>query len=112
MIWQAGTIEANSRMDINNYLTTLENGIVQLKEHNYDVMLLESQYYPGVGENELYKKYLEGMARIGEKMGVHVIHRYEFMQQLVKENKYKWSELLYTDNFRPSALMYELTANI
>jgi lysophospholipase L1-like esterase len=110
VILQTGTIEATRNLPLGPFLDRFRASIAGLTSRGYDVAIMDSQYYPGVGESPHYQAMQDSVASVALAQGVPLIRRYEMMRYFVESGRYTLPELLFQDNFHPSDLTYECTA--
>lgn len=112
VIFQAGTIEAITRSPINHFMRVFRDGIAQLRARGYDVVIMDSQYYPGEGETPSYAAYQDSMAVVAAQGSLPLVRRYEMMRHYVDTRRYTLRELLWSDVFHPSEITYECASRI
>jgi len=81
VIWQTGTNDALSRVDLDDFREQLERGADWLAQAGIDLILVDPQYFPGVRNPAAYERYVEVMAEVGAAHGVTVFPRYAIMRQ-------------------------------
>ncbi|HZG41537.1 MAG TPA: hypothetical protein VEY93_01160, partial [Longimicrobium sp.] len=84
--------------------------IAELSSRGYDVAIMDSQYFPGVGQSEPYRAMQDSMAVVARDRGLPLVRRYAMMKYFVDSGHYTFTELLFADNFHPSDFTYECMA--
>ena len=110
VILQTGTIEATRNLPLGPFLNRFRASLADLTSRGYDVAIMDSQYYPGVGESEHYRAMQDSMASVARAQALPLIRRYAMMKYFVESGRYTLPELLFRDNFHPSELTYECMA--
>jgi lysophospholipase L1-like esterase len=110
VIWQTGTNDAGRDVTLEAFTSTLDSGVRQIRDRGVDVLLLDSQRYPGAGEGERARSFQQAMADVAARHGVSILPRYAWMTELVESGTYTYDQLLAPDRFHTSDLMYECIA--
>jgi acyl-CoA thioesterase I len=111
VILQTGTIDYMIGVPIDVFAAQLRSAIAQLQDGGAEVVLLDSQWYPG-GETDRYRLFQRTIASEGAARGVPVARRYAWMADMAARGIYTPAQLLYADVFHPSDLTYSCTARI
>ncbi len=61
MIWETGTVDAVRGIDVDQFAAALQEGIAALRQHNFDIMLVNMQYNPNTGSVIDFEPYLEAL---------------------------------------------------
>jgi lysophospholipase L1-like esterase len=80
VVWQTGTNDALSRIELAEFSRTLRQGINRLERAGIDVMLMDLQYYPMARNLERYERYVAEMARVAAEEDVGLFPRFAFMR--------------------------------
>jgi hypothetical protein len=80
VIWETGTIDAVRGNDVDQFADALLNGIAALRQHNYDVMLIDMQYNPSTGSVIDFAPYLEALKHAADFENVYLFQRFEMMR--------------------------------
>lgn len=80
VIWQTGTNDALSRVDLDEFRRHLDRGAEWLAQAGIDLILVDPQYFPGVHNPSVYESYVRVMAEVGTAYGVTVFPRYAIMR--------------------------------
>ena len=110
VIWQTGTIEATGTTELSAFLATLRTGTDQVRGRGEELLLMDSQLAPGVGESERYRTFQTAMDSFASQSGVALVPRYALMRRYVDVGLYPLATLLSSDQFHPSDLSYGCVA--
>lgn len=106
VIWQTGVNDAIQGVSIDDFRTTLMQGIDAIRAAGADVVLLGMQYYPKSSRVALYKDYLAAMREVASEMQVPLHNRYGIMKHFIDTAKYSASDLLAPDQFHQNDFSY------
>jgi hypothetical protein len=84
-IWQTGTVEAMRRVDLDDFRSTLEDGIDRIKAASSDVILMNPQYSPRTELMMDAPQYAEAMRIVALQHEVPLFDRFSIMRH--------WGEL-------------------
>jgi hypothetical protein len=84
-IWQTGTVEAMRRVDIDDFRSTLDDGIDRIKAASSDVMLVNPQYSPRTELMMDAPQYAEAMRIVALQHEIPLFDRFSIMRH--------WGEL-------------------
>ena len=80
VIWETGTVDAVRGNDVDEFADALAQGIAALREHNFDIMLVNMQYNPSTGSVINFEPYLEALRQAADLEDVYLFRRYEIMK--------------------------------
>ena len=80
VIWQTGTNDALSRVDLDSFREQLERGAQWLGEAGIDLVLVDPQFFPGVRNQASYERYVTVMQEVADNHGVLLFPRYAIMR--------------------------------
>lgn len=110
VVLQTGTIDAIQRVDPDVFARQLRDVLDQLAATGADVVMLDSQRYPDVGESASYRAMQQLMRQVAAERGVPLVRRYDVMTYWVTGRIYTYPQVLAPDLFHPSDLTYSCTA--
>lgn len=106
VIWQTGVNDAIQGISIDDFKTTLVQGISAIRASGADVVLLGMQYYPKSVRVPLYKQYLTTMREVASELGVPLLNRYAIMKYMIDSAHFSPAELLAPDQFHQNDFSY------
>lgn len=112
VIWQTGVNDAIQGVSIDDFRTTLIQGISAIRAGGADVVLLGMQYYPKSSRVALYKDYLATMRDVATEMNVPILNRYGIFKHLIDTAKVSVAELLSADQFHQNDFSYGCVSNL
>lgn len=112
VILQTGTIDYLFGLSPETFAPKLRAAIADLLDAGVDVVLLDSQWYPGGGEDARYRAFQQVIAAEGAARGVPVVRRYAWMADMDARRIYTPQQMLATDLFHPSDLAYSCTGRM
>ncbi|HUK58877.1 MAG TPA: GDSL-type esterase/lipase family protein [Stellaceae bacterium] len=80
VIWETGTVDAVRETDVDAFAAAVQDGIAALRQHNYDIMLVDMQYNPSTGSVIDFGPYLEALQHSADLADVSLFRRYEAMR--------------------------------
>jgi len=80
VIWETGTVDAVRGNDVDAFAAAVQDGIAALRQHNYNVMLVDMQYNPSTGSVIDFGPYLEALHNSADLSDVYVFRRYDAMK--------------------------------
>jgi acyl-CoA thioesterase I len=80
VIWETGTVDAVRGNDVDQFADALAKGIAALRQHNFDVLLVNMQYNPSTGSVINFEPYLEAMRQAADLGDAYLFKRYEIMK--------------------------------
>ena len=80
VIWETGTVDAVRGIDVDQFAEGLAQGIAALRQHNFDIMLVNMQYNPSTGSVINFEPYLEALRHAADLEDVYLFRRYEIMK--------------------------------
>ena len=112
VIWQTGVNDVIRGVPVDEFRTTLVQGIDAIVASGADVILLDSQYYPKSMLVPGFRAYLSTMRQVAREKAVPIVSRYAIMKHLVDSAQYTPAQLLAPDGFHPNDLSYSCLGNI
>lgn len=80
VIWETGTVDAVRRVDVDQFAAAMQDGIAALRQHNFDIFLVNMQYNPSTGSVIDFEPYLEALRHAADLDDVSVFRRFEIMK--------------------------------
>jgi acyl-CoA thioesterase I len=112
VILQTATIDFILGLPLDVFASQLRGAITQLQDAGADVVLLDSQWYPGQGEEVRYRSFQQVIAVEGAARNAPVARRYAWMADVAARRIYTPQQLLASDVFHPSDLTYSCTGRL
>lgn len=109
---QTGTIDAQGSVPLETFVAQLGSAVDELLGAGSDVVLIDSQWYPGGGESQRYRDFQAAMAAVAASRGIPIVRRYAWMSEMKWSGTYTTAQLLAADGFHPSDLTYSCTARL
>ena len=80
VIWETGTVDAVRGTDVDEFALALAKGIAALRQHNFDILLVNMQYNPSTASVINFEPYLETLRRAADLEDVYLFRRFEIMR--------------------------------
>ena len=80
VIWETGTVDAVRGNDVDQFAEELAQGIAALRQHNFDIMMVNMQYNSSTGSVINFEPYLEALRHAADLEDVYLFRRYEIMK--------------------------------
>ena len=87
VLWQVGTNDALSYVEVEKVEETVTETIRWLKAHKVDVVLVGLQYVSGMARDSHYQAIRVALRNIAQKENVIIVRRYEAMEILEKAQR-------------------------
>jgi lysophospholipase L1-like esterase len=108
VLWQVGTNDALSYVDVERVEETVRDTVRWLKDHKVDVVLVGLQYVSGMARDSHYQAIRVALRRIAQQENVIIVRRYEAMEVLEKAQRAEPGALV--DEFANSETAYSCMA--
>ncbi|HUB97632.1 MAG TPA: GDSL-type esterase/lipase family protein [Stellaceae bacterium] len=80
VLWETGTVDAVRGIDVDQFTDAVQQGIAALRQHNFDVMLVNMQYNPSTGSVINFEPYMEALNHAADLDGTLIFRRFEIMK--------------------------------
>lgn len=80
VIWETGTVDAVRAVEIDEFVTALDEGITALRAGGTAVMLVNMQYNPSLASVIDFGPYLDALNRAADLDDVYLFDRYQIMR--------------------------------
>jgi lysophospholipase L1-like esterase len=80
VLWETGTVDAVRGIDIDDFTDAVQQGIAALRQHKFDIMLMNMQYNPSTGSVIDFEPYLEALNHVADLDDVFMFRRFEIMK--------------------------------
>lgn len=87
VLWQVGTNDALSYVEVEKVEQVVTETVRWLKEHKVDVVLVGLQYVSGMARDSHYQAIRVALRRIAQQENVIIVRRYEAMEMLEKAQR-------------------------
>jgi lysophospholipase L1-like esterase len=111
VILQTGVNDALKQLPIPAVRSTTARTIARIKAGGGDVLLLDSQFFPGA-EKPAYQEYVAALAQEGTALGVSTVRRYGWMRAVIAAQRYTMTDLITKDGLHQTDLASECTAHL
>lgn len=82
VVWQVGTHDALSRVDLSDFADALDETVRWIKSHDIDVVLVDPQYTASLADDAYYNDVVRTVREIAAREQVPLVQRYEAMRYL------------------------------
>jgi len=80
VIWETGTVDAVRGTDVDDFALAVAKGIAALRQHNFDILLVNMQYNPSTASVINFEPYLDTLRRAADLEDVYLFRRFEIMR--------------------------------
>jgi lysophospholipase L1-like esterase len=80
VIWETGTVDAVRGADVDGFAAAVQDGIAALRQHNFDIMLVDMQYNPSTESVIDFEPYLDGLRHSADLADVYLFRRFDVMK--------------------------------
>jgi len=106
VIWQVGANDIEKAVPRDVLRAQIRDGVARLQAAGVDVALMETQWYPRLGEKSDWPGYRADLREIAAETKVPLIQRYEMMKNWIDQGLFKESDLLAADRFHMKDASY------
>ncbi len=106
VIWQVGANDIEKAVPRDLLKAQIREGVLRMKTAGADVVLMETQWYPRLGEQSDWPGYRSDLRAVAIETGAPLIQRYEMMKGWIDSGLFKESDLLAADRFHMKDLSY------
>lgn len=107
VVWETGTADAVRSIDIDQFGTTLEDGIAAIAAAKADTMLVTPQYARDTVRLIGFQPYIDAMNQAGLRRDVLVFPRYETMRHWIESGQMKLENVPREDMTKVADLLYD-----
>ena len=93
VIWETGTFDAARNIDVDVFATALETGLDALREHKFDIMLINMQYSRSTASVINFGPYLEAMEHRADVEEVYLFRRFEMMRYWSENGVFEFADV-------------------
>lgn len=87
VLWQVGTNDALSYVEVERIETVVRETVRWLKDHKVDVVLVGLQYVSGMARDSHYQAIRLALRRIAQEENVIIVRRYEAMEMIERAQR-------------------------
>lgn len=84
LVWQTGTVDAVSNVDVREFGATIESGIAHLHAHRVDVVLVTPQFSRRTTAAISLEPYIEQMEWAASSQSAVLFHRFDIMRHWIE----------------------------
>jgi len=106
VIWQVGTNDIEKAVPRDVLRAQINEGLATLRAAGSETVLMETQWYPRLGETSDWPGYRSDLRAIAAETGTPLIQRYEMMKGWIDSGLFKESDLLAADRFHMKDMSY------
>lgn len=105
--WEVGITDAVHGTDIEDFATTLENGIEELKNRAIDTILVDMQFSRSSTTLINFDSYLKALHRVGYLADVYVFPRFDMMRYWSEQKVFSFDDVAAEDRAKLAARVYD-----
>lgn len=80
VLWETGTVDAVRGTDVDEFATSLVEGVQALRQHGYEVILIDMQYNPSTVSVIDFEPYFDALRRTADLEDVYLFRRFDIMK--------------------------------
>jgi acyl-CoA thioesterase-1 len=80
IVWQVGTNDAVTSVDLKAFRAEVEAGIATARAHNVPIILVDPQFFPGIKNAARFEAFVTAVGDVGAKAHVPVFSRFAMMK--------------------------------
>jgi acyl-CoA thioesterase-1 len=111
VVWEVGITDAVRGTDIDDFATTLQTGIDELKNRAIDIILVDMQFSHSSQTVIDFDRYLNALHRVGDVNDVYVFPRFAMMRYWSEQNLFNFDEVAPDDRAKLAARVYQCLGN-
>lgn len=93
VVWETGTFDAARGIDVDIFAGALETGIAALRQHNFDIVLMNMQYSRSTDDIIDFGPYLEAMDHRADIDEVYLFRRFEMMRYWSENGIFQFADV-------------------
>ncbi|MGO8915769.1 MAG: GDSL-type esterase/lipase family protein [Stellaceae bacterium] len=110
VIWETGTFDAARNIDVDVFATALETGLDALRDHKFDIMLMNMQYSRSTASVINFEPYLEAMQHRADIDEVYLFRRFEMMRYWSENGVFEFADVPRERRAELAAQVYDCLA--
>jgi hypothetical protein len=110
VIWETGTTDAVRGVGVDDFATTVQTGIDELKSHGIDIILVDMQFSHSTATIIDFEHYLNALHRLGDVNDINVFPRFEVMRYWSEQNVFNFDGVAKNERASLAAKVYECLA--
>jgi lysophospholipase L1-like esterase len=110
VIWETGTFDAARAVDVDVFADALETGIAALREHHFDILLMNMQYSRSSASIIDFAPYLEAMEQRADVDDVYLFRRFEMMRYWSENDIFQFADVPREQRAALAAEVYDCLA--
>lgn len=107
VVWEVGITDAVRGTEVDEFATTLQEGIDELKDRAIDAVFVDMQFSRSSTTVINFESYLEALHRVGELADVYVFPRFEMMRYWSEQGVFNFDDVAAEDRARLAARVYD-----
>lgn len=107
VVWETGVNDAVRGTAIDDFASTLQSGVDELKNRAIDIVLVDMQFSRSSQTVIDFDRYLHALHRVGDLSDVYVFPRFEMMRYWSEQNVFNFDEVAPQDRAKLAARVYE-----
>jgi acyl-CoA thioesterase I len=110
VIWETGTTDAVRGVGVDDFASTLQTGVDELKAHGIDIMLVDMQFSHSTVTVIDFERYLNTLHRVGDVNDINVLSRFEMMRYWSEQNVFNFDGIAKDERADLAAKVYDCIA--
>jgi acyl-CoA thioesterase I len=110
VIWQVGTNDVLQDVDPQTVMTSVRNGIAELRQAGADVVLMDLQYAPAVLTHPRYREMEHALWATAKAADVPLFHRFALMRDWTEHGNMKMAGMIAADHLHMTDKSYDCLA--
>lgn len=107
VVWETGISDAVRGVEIDDFATSLQTGIDEIKKQAIDIVLVDMQFSRRATTIIDFERYLRALHRVGDLNDVYVFPRFELMRYWSEQHVFDFDEVGEAERARLAAKVYE-----
>jgi acyl-CoA thioesterase-1 len=99
VVWQVGTNDAVTGVDLADFRAELEAGVAQARAQHVPIILVDPQFYFGIKNLARFEQFVAAVGEVGAKMHVPVFSRFAMMKAWAEQSAAAFRASLSSDGF-------------
>jgi acyl-CoA thioesterase I len=107
VVWETGISDAVRGIELDDFATSLQVGIDELKKQAIDILLVDMQFSRSASAVINFEGYLRTLHRVGALNEVYVFPRFEMMRYWSEHDVFNFEDVADAERARLAAKVYE-----
>ena len=107
VVWEVGVTDAVRSTDVDEFASTLQSGLEELKNRAVDTIFVDMQFSKSSTTVINFEGYMKALHRVGDLADVYVFPRFEMMRYWSEQKVFNFDDVAAEDRAKLAARVYD-----